>query len=610
MKKNLFRMATMFSAVALLGVVSCQKEESPVLFTASIESAVQQSKTTISFNQSMETGDWSGNVMWESGDAIAVYGSGSAAASTLVTSSTGATAEFVLQEGSAELGGGPYYAIYPAGLAEGAGSIALPEVQECGGSHVAAPMYAYTENDHLAFKNLCSLLELNLTAGKTMKSIEVTTPNNVISGTGFGVAYNNGNPTLSIPATGGHHVTLDCGAGVDCTNGATFYLYLPPAEYTAMTITFIATDGSSRTLRLNNANDATLEMERNYCEYLNLGSVNFYAPAQLVVGMQFNNQIPSNATAVVFEYNSAVSSGTQLNLSGTSTPIYGNLNGTVWTVSTPAASILANNSCFRMFANKSNLTQISFGDGFNTSNVEIMNAMFNGCTSLTSLDLSGFNTERVRYMDYMFQGCSSLSSLNLSGFNTGSVTTMDNMFSGCSSLSSIDLSGFNTAHVESFSEMFKSCSSLTSLDLSSFDASQVTSIGGMFQNCTSLETLTLPSDFSAPNVTYIDNMFRNCSSLTSIDLSNFYTPYIVQAQQVFNGCVSLESLDISQLNMDNVSETEATFMFMNAGSSSNSGHLDITCTQATHDKIVDRHYGCFLDATIVRWHIVSGSSEN
>lgn len=607
MKKNLFRMATMFSAVALLGVVSCQKEESPVLFTASIESAVQQSKTTISFNQSMETGDWSGNVMWESGDAIAVYGSGSAAASTLVTSSTGATAEFVLQEGSAELGGGPYYAIYPAGLAEGAGSIALPEVQECGGSHVAAPMYAYTENDHLAFKNLCGLLELNLTTDKTMKSIEVTTPNNVISGTGFGVAYNNGNPTLSIPATGGHHVTLDCGAGVDCTNGATFYLYLPPAEYTAMTITFIATDGSSRTLRLNNANDATLEMERNYCEYLNLGSVNFYAPAQLVNGMQFNGQIPNNATEVVFEYNSAVNSGTQLKLNGTDTPIYGNLNGTVWTVSTPAASIVANN-CFRMFANKGNLTQISFGDGFNTSNVVVMNDMFDGCSSLTSLDLSGFNTEQVQYMDYMFVGCSSLLSLNLSGFNTGRVLSMGRMFYGCSSLTSIDLSSFNTAHVESFSEMFKSCSGLTSLDLSNFDASQVRSTYGMFQNCTSLVTLTLPSDFSAPSVTDIDHMFRNCSSLTSIDLSNFYTPNIEQAQQVFNGCASLESLDISQLNMDNVSEDGAENMFLNAGS--NSGHLDITCTQATHDKIVDRHYYCFLDATIVTWHIVSGSSEN
>ena len=37
-------------------------------------------------------------------------------------------------------------------------------------------------------------------------------------------------------------------------------------------------------------------------------------------------------------------------------------------------------------------------------------------------------------MSYMFDGCSSLNSINLSNFNTNNVTDMRYMFSGCSSL--------------------------------------------------------------------------------------------------------------------------------------------------------------------------------
>ena len=44
--------------------------------------------------------------------------------------------------------------------------------------------------------------------------------------------------------------------------------------------------------------------------------------------------------------------------------------------------------------------------------------MFNGCSSLTNLNLSNFNTQNVTNMFCMFNGCSSLTNLNLSNFNT------------------------------------------------------------------------------------------------------------------------------------------------------------------------------------------------
>ena len=56
---------------------------------------------------------------------------------------------------------------------------------------------------------------------------------------------------------------------------------------------------------------------------------------------------------------------------------------------------------------------------------------------------------------------------------------MSSMFDGCRSLTSLDLSHFDTSQVTSMGSMFDGCSSLTSLDLSHFDTSQVTSMGSM-----------------------------------------------------------------------------------------------------------------------------------
>ena len=63
--------------------------------------------------------------------------------------------------------------------------------------------------------------------------------------------------------------------------------------------------------------------------------------------------------------------------------------------------------------------------------------MFNGCSSLSRIDLSTFNTGNVLDMGCMFYGCSSLSTLDLSKFNTSNVNDMEDMFSGCSKLNDV-----------------------------------------------------------------------------------------------------------------------------------------------------------------------------
>ncbi len=88
-----------------------------------------------------------------------------------------------------------------------------------------------------------------------------------------------------------------------------------------------------------------------------------------------------------------------------------------------------------------------------------MNNMFNGCSGLTSLDLSNLDTSKVTNMAYMFSGCSGLTSLDLSSFNSYEVTDMANMFNDCSNISAIYVSeDFMTDKVTSSSDMFSGCS--------------------------------------------------------------------------------------------------------------------------------------------------------
>ena len=302
-----------------------------------------------------------------------------------------------------------------------------------------------------------------------------------------------------------------------------------------------------------------------------------YIAAELVDGQTFNAAIPKEAQAVVFIYNSSVSSGTVLSTSDSPVPIYGNLVGTTWRVSTSADMINANPDCSWMFKTiihdytsygygevpEPSLIEIDFGVRFNTENVTNMSSMFYDCIRLTRIDLSNFNTENVTNMSSMFSGCSRLASVVLSNFNTKNVSDMSYMFSGCFAITSLGLSCFNTKNVTGMDFMFNGCISLTSLNLSSFNTVNVTNMHGMFAACNSLTNLDI-SHFNTVNVTNMHGMFGDCNSLTDLDLSHFNTENVTTMNGMFYHCSSLTSLDISQFNTENV--TDMRWMFDNCSS--------------------------------------------
>ena len=368
--------------------------------------------------------------------------------------------------------------------------------------------------------------------------------------------------------------------------------------------------------------------------------------AELVDGETFNKFIPATTTSVVFEYNKFATGDRILLSTPTSpTPIYGYLDSTVWHVTTTASAIHANPRCAKMFYNRSKLTSIEFGSGFNTSNVTDMHEMFRGCNKLTSLNVSSFNTSNVQRMDAMFYGCSGLTSLDVSNFNTSNVVLMTRtvdtvldyytgysggqevqiarnnelfrfgMFAQCSSLTSLDLSSFNTSKVTDMRGLFDGCKNLTSLNVSSFNTSNVKYMDAMFRGCSSLTSLDL-SNFNTSHVVSMGDvhrffynsgsagqygdyryqtnggMFENCTSLSSLDLSNFYTPNVARMYNMFRNCTHLTHLNLSNFDMSHLEDIDYDYHF--AGKdymcyhlSTASGNCTIVCTESVQNSLLE-----------------------
>ena len=164
--------------------------------------------------------------------------------------------------------------------------------------------------------------------------------------------------------------------------------------------------------------------------------------------------------------------------------------------------------------------------------------MFNGCSSLTYIDVSNFNTAAVTSMNNMFYGCSSLTSIDVSNFNTAAVTSMNSMFNGCSLLTSIDVSNFNTAAVTSMNSTFYNCNKLTFIDVSNFNTSKVTSMQAMFRNCSKLTSIDV-SNFSTAAVTNMQAMFYDCKLIVNLNIDNFILTVNVNVTSIFTNNISL-----------------------------------------------------------------------
>ena len=232
-----------------------------------------------------------------------------------------------------------------------------------------------------------------------------------------------------------------------------------------------------------------------------------------------------------------------------------------------------------------------------------MDYMFNGCSALTSLDLTNFNTAKVTHMNNMFEGCSALTTIYASDkFDTDNVSYGSDMFTGCKSLK--DYSDSKTDHnyanygttgyftpVFDYAEFDNATGTLTfrrglskpagayDLNMESnnpgweaqkrnikkvvFDASfanaRPTSCCWWFGNCFYLTEIEGIENLNTQNVTDMRDMFTCCYALTSLDVSNFNTQNVEDMTDMFLGCEKLSLLDLSNFNTERVESMSSMF---------------------------------------------------
>ena len=223
-----------------------------------------------------------------------------------------------------------------------------------------------------------------------------------------------------------------------------------------------------------------------------------------------------NATGTLtFRYKGVKPEGAYGLNEGRNLPDWNNLGTNVKKVVFDASFASARpTNCYGWFKDFTNLTTIEGFEYLNTENVTNMTGVFNGCSALTSLDLTNFNTAKVTDMKLLFANCSALESLDLSMFNTENVTSMPSMFNGATNLKTLNVSNFNTEKVNNMGHMFANCPNLTSLDLSSFNTKEVEYVDNIFKNCSNLTTIYASENFAfGSGLKNGADMFLGCDKL-------------------------------------------------------------------------------------------------
>ena len=226
-----------------------------------------------------------------------------------------------------------------------------------------------------------------------------------------------------------------------------------------------------------------------------------------------------------------------------------------------------------------------------------MDNMFNGCSALTSLDLTNFNTAKVTHMNNMFEGCSALTTIYASDkFDTDNVRNSLDMFTGCKSLK--DYSDSKTDHTYAnygtigyftpggcgYAEFDLSSKTLTFrykgvkpegayalnegasepgwlthkneikevVFNASFANARPTSCYYWFSSCKNLTDIEGIENLNTENVTNMNSMFDRCSALTLLDLTNFNTAKVSDMSYMFMGCSALTTIFVSDKFVTNL----------------------------------------------------------
>ena len=195
--------------------------------------------------------------------------------------------------------------------------------------------------------------------------------------------------------------------------------------------------------------------------------------------------------------------------------------------------------------NKTALTSFS-GRNWNAESVTSLEAMFQSCPNLKTVDLSGAIFSRATTAKNMFQGSAeetvynSIEYISLEGADLGSVVNMEQMFQHQRELTYLNLKTSTPLRPTNCKKTFDQCWAITEIEgLEDIDTSQVTTMANMFYRCESLLDSSFLRGYDYSNVEDMTKMLMG-TSFTSIDFSNVdgspkQMPALKNVQYLFGG---------------------------------------------------------------------------
>ena len=172
---------------------------------------------------------------------------------------------------------------------------------------------------------------------------------------------------------------------------------------------------------------------------------------------------------------------------------------------------------------------------------------FQGCSSLTSIDMSNWDFSQVTEIPSLFSGCTSLQALDFTGLDVSKIVNISSFLKGCTSITTFDGTVFNGNKLYNLSTVFDGCTNLATLDVSGWDTSEVVAMQSMFRSCGNLTTIDV-SNWDVSNVTNMSSLFSGCG-VNSLDMSNWQTNSLVTIATMFASMTNIDTIDISNFNV-------------------------------------------------------------
>ena len=171
---------------------------------------------------------------------------------------------------------------------------------------------------------------------------------------------------------------------------------------------------------------------------------------------------------------------------------------------------------------------------------ECYKEMFKGCTSLTSSPVLPATTLAESCYEYMFNVCTSLAAASEIKATTLAKRSCFSMFDGCSALTTVPELKATTLTDTCYFEMFKDCTSLVNPPVIKATTTAFQSCYGMFWGCANLTAAPELKATTLAEQCY-SHMFKGCTSLTTVPDLNATTLAEDCYSNMFRGCTSLET---------------------------------------------------------------------